>query len=107
MVFGGFEQREHRPAAVGGNLKRASLEAARPEVEPGDRLEAEVLGVPPRRLRSVGHANVHVSSRPIRNFGVRIDGLFSVNLQVEVSCDVRGRSFGILTGISSQMRVFS
>ena len=55
-----LEQREHRPPAVGGDLEWPALEALRPEVEPLDGLEPEVLGVPPRRRFPVRHADVHV-----------------------------------------------
>src|SRR5919106_6629770 len=56
----GLEERQHRLAAVGRDLKWAALEASRPKVEPFDWFEPEALRVPRRRLGSVGHADVDV-----------------------------------------------
>ena len=60
MALAGFEQRQRRASAVRGDLERAALEARGPEVEPLDRFEAQVLGVPRSCLRSIGHPDVHV-----------------------------------------------
>ena len=60
VPFAGFEERQHRLAAVGGDLEWTALEASGPKVVLLDRFEPEVLLVPRGRLGSVGHADVYV-----------------------------------------------
>ena len=60
MTLTGFEQRKGRGAPIGRDLQRAALESGCPEIETFHRLETEMLGVPGRRLCSVGYTNVHV-----------------------------------------------